>query len=1159
MEKSLCVNISSSSSQHGCRSLHTLLSHSFPWLYSAGLPFNSSAGVYVNWNNTSLCAQTELQAGTRGLRAIMEQSLHLTKETTVQIQVNCIEGINMDHLLGVCCGQNQEHSLKICMEVGIGASFSNDQSSVFSFDLQGHHNTSSIGLIVNVFHNISTLQPYLPFEFHSKSQFSHSHSTVKGTAELRVGMTGLAFEGEISSTNSGFKQALAFNHSMPLLQSLPSTMTVRTLYGGKKGSHSLTHQTQWENQELKQATLSADASQHSYLQMIGEAQGWGLNFRVENETLRKLCDLSIYWNLFGNQEQVRAQGSWTLMSRKTEASFQQKQPFTSTMSHFHIHTLSHRPAHGHSRNNQAHVSWNHMKPINISLTMSKHWYDDSSRGQACVFLSPGQIQSLLPLVEMEGCVAASREGKAYSQNTELKWKDKRIIQSMKYQGGVKGMHTLLVELGAQNVSPSPCPSHTLLTQIHTNLRDRMEHHTAIGLCPSQPALIWSGSHRVNSGKEILYTQTHLSVSGQPQNNTFTLSLRNISSSQRSNYSLLTEWQVGNWSVELACSSLSSGRKVGVQVHARLDRSEMLWLQGALGKRCLHAATGYENETSDEIRVALCLEGHHWLDVEVQKGGRGIENETLTHISVGVVNQSLLFQAQGCRECLLATEARLQQLGSCVRIKLLDRVQRLQNLLLSFRRQAEDSMFLQELSEGPLSLIQQAETLLLQRAGALWNAWTTGPLRSTLTLSLPDTLQHLHLMSLQVQQELRKPLATLAEAYHDVTGESLDSVWQQGMQLWTTEMTELLPAVLHDHHLTVPSLTTLQIAIFALDMVSQQTLQWMEARLAAMLVGVRRQLALMYKFSKSEVMFRVPLPMGPWLKVKKAGVTEVLLEEFVLKPLLALNSVSPTAELYRLKRKIMDSPVNHQAFLVADEYLVSFDGNLLKLPASCDFVLAADVTEKTFSIVLKSHRFQHRSLMVQMQNTVIAIHPNGEVEVNCHVAHAPYTSSEVAIRKYMNSIEVSNERGVWVSCDHLQVCSVILDGWLHGVSAGLLGTNDNEAINELPLPDGSHTHSVPHFTHSWQVDSECVSRKAGFCQNNTADSMSCEFLFTSTNSPLSTCFRVVDPLQFMSVCEELECERGEHAVSRPAPCTLASAYIHLCHRNYVPLELPVHCV
>ncbi len=54
-----------------------------------------------------------------------------------------------------------------------------------------------------------------------------------------------------------------------------------------------------------------------------------------------------------------------------------------------------------------------------------------------------------------------------------------------------------------------------------------------------------------------------------------------------------QWLVGNWSVELACSSLSSGRNVAIQVHAKLDHSEMIWLQGALGKRCLRAAAGYD--------------------------------------------------------------------------------------------------------------------------------------------------------------------------------------------------------------------------------------------------------------------------------------------------------------------------------------------------------------------------------------------------------------------------------------------------------------------------------------------------------------------------------------------------------------------------------------
>ena len=42
---------------------------------------------------------------------------------------------------------------------------------------------------------------------------------------------------------------------------------------------------------------------------------------------------------------------------------------------------------------------------------------------------------------------------------------------------------------------------------------------------------------------------------------------------------------------------------------------------------------------------------------------------------------------------------------------------------------------------------------------------------------------------------------------------------------------------------------------------------------------------------------------------------------------------------------------------------------------------------------------------------------------------------------------------------------------------------------------------------------------------------------------------VDPGQFLSVCE-LSSSRG--------PCRLASAFVHLCQLNYIPLEVPVQC-
>lgn len=38
----------------------------------------------------------------------------------------------------------------------------------------------------------------------------------------------------------------------------------------------------------------------------------------------------------------------------------------------------------------------------------------------------------------------------------------------------------------------------------------------------------------------------------------------------------------------------------------------------------------------------------------------------------------------------------------------------------------------------------------------------------------------------------------------------------------------------------------------------------------------------------------------------------------------------------------------------------------------------------------------------------------------------------------------------------------------GISAGLLGTNDNEAGNELMLPDGSVARSLEELSLAWQV-------------------------------------------------------------------------------------------
>lgn len=56
-------------------------------------------------------------------------------------------------------------------------------------------------------------------------------------------------------------------------------------------------------------------------------------------------------------------------------------------------------------------------------------------------------------------------------------------------------------------------------------------------------LWWSGSHRVNSGEELFYSQCNVSVTGQPLRSRFTLALTNSSTAQGTNISLYTEVKI----------------------------------------------------------------------------------------------------------------------------------------------------------------------------------------------------------------------------------------------------------------------------------------------------------------------------------------------------------------------------------------------------------------------------------------------------------------------------------------------------------------------------------------------------------------------------------------------------------------------------------------
>ncbi|KAG7227140.1 hypothetical protein INR49_013938 [Caranx melampygus] len=984
-------------------------------------------------------------------------------------------------------------------------------SSSLALIVQGHHLPHSKDLMVKVVQNIPKMLVYLPSQLNVRSQLNQSQSRVSGFLEVLSGRRRLWALGELAAIESGYRQAVELKHSYPQLKPLPRAVAVMTVYEARNWSYQVQHGAVWGNQEF---SLSGLYSAPPGLQMgnqtlkvqINCIPRWtSLEVTLERSLLGRLDSVLLGWTRHGRLEQVRALSSWSQSEEMNETKLELKQPFSSTLSRLTLHT--------HSSQREQH---------------SSHQMAVSS---------------------VKGCVSVGQEGNLYSQNAELRWDNRSIKQSMKYQKGQRGMHSLQLNVGLDKVSPAPCPSHTLLAKVQTNLRDHLEHTVQLGLCPPQPALSWSGFHRVNSGEELFHTLSRLSVTGHSHQCSLSLTLTNSSTAQGTNMSLFSESQIGNWSVEVGASALSWPRGTGLHVQARLDRKEKMWLNGTIEEQCLKTTAGYANGPGlgEDLTLVACVDENRSLMVDVHRQDSSSISGSLASVSVGTANQRLTLRASGCSESLTAVEARIDYLSSQIQIKLLEKLKTLQHLLAEFRRQSRDNELLQELSAVPLHASQRLEALLRQRDRGLLSLWQGSRLRRAVTDSLPRLLSLLQHASLLGQQELRRPLATLAGVYQDVNGRQLEAVWREVVLLWTDRLVEVVPALLGNPQLRPLVRTSITSLSVAMDVAGQHTYHWVETRLATALSGLRKRLASVYKFSPSgcSVTVSVQLPPLPRSRVVEAGLVEILLEEWLLRPLQTLASIRPMAELYRLKRKIMDSPFRYQALLVEDQFVVTFDGHLYELPGSCSLLLAQDVSPNPLFTLLLSSGL----LLIELNDTTIHIQHNGQVKADCNnaVAHTFHNDNGVALQRGSNLVQVSSQNGVSVSCDlSLDVCSFTLDGWLHGASTGLFGTNDNEAGNDFPLPDGSQAENLDSFFHNWQMKPECSRRPAAAATSP----VSCDYLFSSPDSPLSSCFRVVDPAQFLSVCE---------SSSSRAPCRLASAFVLLCQQNYIPLKVPFQCL
>ncbi|KAM6424394.1 uncharacterized protein PHA67_004969 isoform 2-T2 [Liasis olivaceus] len=833
-----------------------------------------------------------------------------------------------------------------------------------------------------------------------------------------------------------------------------------------------------------------------------------LNVNVEHSLRNHQDRIIISWD---EKKQVLVSSSLKLGRAWVAYSAAVAHPFNFMMKHIEVSSLTEGRKGAYTQ--QMQLTWNHGQPTQMNFT-----FGDKSKARdtfldGCITASSGQLKNILTIASLQACGSLKQTAATLNQHLDLTWDSKTVAQHLIYEKS-KVLHRekMWVQATLKNLLPS-CSHQHILGQVETDYSAWLNYDVRFGMC-DLPNL---------KGPEAIW-------------------------------------------MDVKARMTSSADQSQVLVEGKMDHpNEKVKITVFKGKGCLQYYMGYlKGNSEDGLEFAACMNGqkHAALNAHLIVN----RHEEMGYLTMEASNQSLNLKAHGCWDLVMKTESKLGEIASDLQRRLVERIKKLEEHIQDFRKSVQHIEFLYDTVGWSLEASKEMVRVLHSGMSTVAQLWEQSGFKHLLQDHLPLYLRKLQNILQQIQLELQKPLTTLKDVYYDVTLKPWDEVWQQKTDAYLKKLQALVPTVVKDVWLMEPIQVALRSLKTGFDMATQPILNWAEAKLSQTLGKLQKSLSNLYRFSARNCSVAVSLPVMPKGEptLDLVNITNYIIEEKLMKPLRSLYNINLGAEYYKFKRAIMESPFEHHALLMGTKHLWTFDGKMYSLTSNCSMLLAKDFAHDAFTVVLNQSSGAGRSLYLGMNETVLIIHPkekiykqyNTSLLEDCGSFDIPLQENGITGRVERKHVEVTVANGALIFCDlRYDFCTLTLNGWYHGASAGLFGTNDNEAGNEWMLPDHSLAKSLSEFVQAWQVNDYCgeVKRHDKPCLN-THSSEICTTFFQDSTSSFKNCFGVVNPEPFYHWCKTDMCEL--HSVN--AACNLAAAFGHLCRRNFVPVEMPLQC-
>nr|XP_025130429.1 uncharacterized protein LOC102408196 isoform X2 [Bubalus bubalis] len=551
------------------------------------------------------------------------------------------------------------------------------------------------------------------------------------------------------------------------------------------------------------------------------------SFRLtsEHSTRRHQDDLVVGWD---GKDQVALSSSLRLGKGKLAARLALAHPFSLSWRQAEASGLA--ESRGGRQSRQVQLAWNGGQPLALQLTWANRSSTQSTSWDGCVAASLGQLQDTWGLGALRACGALTQTPAVLSEWLDLFWDGRQVRQNLTYERRQPSLPDKIhAEAMLEHVLGAACSTQSFWGDVETDHARWVRHSLRLGLCHLPTALSVSGEHTLGSGELLLHSRCQLGLAPDPDHGLhLSLMLRNHSRPRRRDYfgELELHGPKAQWLGLLGRVSTSASQSL-VQLEGSVDNGdEKVRLSVSRAPNCLQASVAHEEgeyrrwvwlggaqlgpgEVRDWGAASSKVKGNPgralwppqpggeelfmatwiWIrgsqdesvllracahrqaaEVEALLRDRGQPVQPLVRLTLQAANQSLRLTARGCQGTLLGhLESRVAALGSQMQAGLEERIHSLDAYVRRFQRLVQPAGALDGMASLLLQLCQAGLGAVQDGGRAVAVLWGLSPAGRALTLHMPLSLERLRVGLEQLRKELERPLATLKDAYLEVTG------------------------------------------------------------------------------------------------------------------------------------------------------------------------------------------------------------------------------------------------------------------------------------------------------------------------------------------------------------------------------------------------------